>query len=712
MRYARLSLTLLVFALSLLHSVSAVAQQGAFTFEQIMSSPFPSSLTAAPAGGKVAWVANARGVRNIWVAEPPDYHGRLVTSYTADDGQEISSLAWTPDANAIVYVRGGNANRQGEYPNPLSAPEGVEQAVWVVSLRGDEQRRLGKGSSPAVSPQGDRVAFIRKGQVWWAPLDGSEKPTQLIHARGRSRSLRWSPDGSRLAFVSNRRDHSYIGVYHLTAKTVRYLDPGVDRDLSPVWSPDGKQIAFIRIPASRELFIFGPHRSGEPWSVRVADVASGRGQLVWKAEEGQGSVFRNVVASNQLFWGAGDWLVFPWEHDAWTHLYSVSREGGEATLLTPGEFEVEHVSLNPDRTKVVFSSNQDDINRRHIWSVPVSGLPRRSPQGEVAGGQPAAVTRGTGIEWAPVVTSDGKAVAFLRSDARRPAHPAIQVGAASPRALAPGSLPADFPASALVVPEPVVFSATDGMLIHGQLFLPPNIRPGERRPAVLFFHGGSRRQMLLGWHYIGYYHNAYALNQYLASRGYVVLAVNFRSGIGYGMEFREPLNYGATGASEFNDVMGAGLYLRNRPDVDPNRIGLWGGSYGGYLTALGLARASDLFAAGVDLHGVHDWNVVIRNFVPTYNPLERQEAARLAFDSSPMASVKDWRSPVLLIHGDDDRNVPFSETVDLAAALRQQGVTFEELVFPDEVHGFLLHSSWLKAYHAAADFFDRYLKKQ
>ncbi len=217
--------------------------------------------------------------------------------------------------------------------------------------------------------------------------------------------------------------------------------------------------------------------------------------------------------------------------------------------------------------------------------------------------------------------------------------------------------------------------------------------------------------MLLGWHYMYYYNNAYAMNQYLASRGYVVLSVNYRSGIGYGMEFREALNYGATGASEFNDVLGAGLYMRSRTDVDPQRIGLWGGSYGGYLTALGLSRASDLFAAGVDFHGVHNWNIVIRNFVNAYDPSKQQEAARLAFASSPMASVKTWRSPVLLIHGDDDRNVPFNETVNLVEALRAQHVEFEQLIFPDEIHDFLTHAHWLKAYRAASGFLDRYLTK-
>jgi dipeptidyl aminopeptidase/acylaminoacyl peptidase len=243
------------------------------------------------------------------------------------------------------------------------------------------------------------------------------------------------------------------------------------------------------------------------------------------------------------------------------------------------------------------------------------------------------------------------------------------------------------------------------MPVHAQLFLPPGSAPNKKHPALVFMHGGSRRQMLLGWHYMDYYNNAYAMNQYLASQGYVVLSINYRSGIGYGLNFREAINYGASGASEFNDVEGAGLYLRTRADVDAAHIGLWGGSYGGYLTALGLARASSLFAAGVDFHGVHDWSA--RAGANGASP--PTDAARTAFESSPMASVRTWRSPVLLIHGDDDRNVNFSETITLANALRQQGVYFEQLILPDEIHGFLRHDSWLRGYHATADFFRRKL---
>jgi dipeptidyl aminopeptidase/acylaminoacyl peptidase len=197
------------------------------------------------------------------------------------------------------------------------------------------------------------------------------------------------------------------------------------------------------------------------------------------------------------------------------------------------------------------------------------------------------------------------------------------------------------------------------------------------------------------------------MNQYLASRGYMVLSVNYRSGIGYGRAFRMAQHRGARGASEYQDVVAGAKYLRERDDVDKKRIGLWGGSYGGYLTALGLARNSDIFAAGVDFHGVHDWSISVPGLrVPT----DTSDRVRIARESSPISAVDKWKSPVLLIHGDDDRNVEFAQTVNLVRRLRGNGVYFEELIFPDEIHDFLRHQDWLRAYHAGAEFFDKHLK--
>ncbi len=671
----------------------ALAQ--AFTLEQVLSDPFPTDLTASADGRAVVWVRDDRGMRNVWVASAPEWKPRRVTAYDRDDGQELTEPALTPGGDAVVYVRGGNANRAGEIPNPTSDPEWPEQAVWVVRLDGGAPKKLGEGRELAVSPGGDVVALVRRGQIWTAPLDGSAAAKQLLTIRGSAGDLAWSPDGARLAFASRRGDHGFVGVYDLAAKRVRYMAPSTDHDRAPVWSPDGRRVAFVRVPNEKAPLPFIARRTALPWSIVVADPASGEGHAIWKADEGPGSAFASNDEGGRIFWTADGRIAFPWEKTGWLHLWSVPAVGGAAVDLTPGDFEIQHVALTSDQRGFLFSSNQGDIDRRHLWRV--------SSAGDAA---PRALTSGEGLEWSPVAADDD--VVFLASGPRTPAHAEVLAGGGRRAISGP---PADFPSADLVAPRPVVFSASDGVRIHAQLFLPKGIKPGEKRPAVVFFHGGSRRQMLLGFHYMYYYHNAYAMNQYLASRGYIVLAVNYRSGIGYGLDFREALDYGARGASEYRDVQGAGLYLRSRDDVDPDGIGLWGGSYGGYLTALGLARASDLFAAGVDLHGVHDWNVVIRNFASGYDAAARADVAKLAFESSPLAAVDRWRSPVLLIQGDDDRNVPFSETVDLAEALRRRGVHFEELVFPDEVHDFLLERSWLAAYHAAADFFDRMLRQ-
>jgi dipeptidyl aminopeptidase/acylaminoacyl peptidase len=669
--------------------------------DTLLSAPFPTELVASPAGARFAWVASARGVQNLWVAEPPAYAGRAITTYTADDGQWLSQPAWTADGMALVYTRGEGPNRQGESPNPAQLPDGTEQAAWAVPLGGGAPRRLGPGSSPTPAPKGSLVAWVNRGQIWTMDLAAPDaKATRLVAARGSASSLRWSPDGTHLAFVSNRGTHSFIGVVAVATRELRYLDPSLDRDSNPAWSPDSTRLAFAREFAAPRAQMFAPRRTvDEPWAIRVVDLKTGAARQVWRADAGYGSALQGIEADNQILWGAGDRLVFPWEKDGWLHLYSVAAGGGPATLLTPGAFEVEHATLTPDRTRVLYHSNQDDIDRRHAWIARVDGA-----------GRPTAVTKGTGLEWSPVMADTGTATAFFRADAKTPPHVAVQAGEMPARTVE-GTLPAGFPASDLVEPQPVMVTATDGMPIHAQLFLPRDLRPGERRPALIFSHGGSRRQMLLGWHYLYYYRNAYAMNQWLASRGYIVLSVNYRSGIGYGLEFREAINYGATGGSEFQDIMGAGLYLKSRADVDPARIGLWGGSYGGYLTAMGLSRASNLFAAGVDVHGVHDWNQGIRTFRPDYNTLEEPTFARKAFESSPLASVDTWKSPVLLIHGDDDRNVSFIESINLITALRKRGVDVEQLVFPDEVHDFLRHANWVRAYEATVGFFDRKLRR-
>lgn len=688
----------LVFLFVLFASV-AFAQAEKFTLQQVLSSPFPSEMTAAPKGSRLAWAFKAQGKRNIWVAEGPRFAARQLTPYNKDDGQEITELEFTASGNTIVYVRGGNKNQAGEVPNPANDSAGVAQAIWSVAWAGGAPKKIDLGNSPAISPSrpdaSALVAYVKENKIWLAPISGVGKPKEIVE-RGQNGSPVWSPDGKKLAFVSGRATHSLIAIYDTVKKSITFVAPSVDRDAFPRWSPDGKSIAFIRSPARpsggpQPGFWTGPD-APNPWAIWTADLATGAAKPIWRSADNVESNIPRMAGQALLNWAAGDRIVFASEMDGWLHLYSLPVSGEAPTLLTPGECEFEQMTFTPDLLSIVFSSNCGDMDRRHISRVSVSG------------GAPELLTPGDGIEWAPVVTGDAKSVAYFASDARLPAMPFVRGATATGKGqmLARQALPKDFPFEKLVVPQQVVLKSADGVECHDQIFIPVGIQPGEKRPAVIFMHGGPMRQMMLGWHNRGYYHQAYGVNQYFASRGYIVLSVNYRSGIMYGRAFREAKNRGARGASEYQDIVAAGKYLASRPDVDPKRVGLWGGSYGGYLTALGLARDSDLFAAGVDLHGVHDWSQ--RDIAGA--PLQG-DAAKIARDSSPVASMDHWRSPVLLIQGDDDRNVAFAQMVDLVARLRRQGVSFEQVVYPDEVHDFLLHNNWLRIYAAAFDFFER-----
>ncbi|HEX3675912.1 MAG TPA: alpha/beta fold hydrolase, partial [Sphingomicrobium sp.] len=415
--------------------------------------------------------------------------------------------------------------------------------------------------------------------------------------------------------------------------------------------------------------------------------------------------FPETAGEVNLHWAAGDRLVFLADLDNWPHLYSISATGGAPLLLTPGNYMVEHVAISRDRKFLIYDANtgttKDDGDRRHLFRVPVDAA------------EPAALTRGTRLEWSPVAASATK-IAFISADAEAPPSlSAIGIDGSALRDLRAGEVPSEFPQAALLIPRAVQFKAADGWTIHGQLF--DNGR-GTRKPAVIFVHGGPPRQMLLGWHYMDYYSNSYAVNQYLANHGYVVLSVNYRLGIGYGHDFHHPDHAGPAGAAEYQDVVAGAKYLQAMSDVDPGKIGIWGGSYGGYLTAMGLARNSDIFKAGVDMHGVHDWSTFVgmrlEKQPKRYEKGDIKEAMKVAFDSSPIAAMNSWNSPVLLIQGDDDRNVNFAQTIDLARRLEDRHVPFEQLVIPNEIHGFLRWQSWLTADTAAADFFARTLPPQ
>ncbi len=682
---------------------TAQTHPATYTLNDVMQAPFASDMLAAPTGAAVAWVFNAKGCSNIWVADPS--HGakaRQITPYTEDDGFDIGELAWSPDAKSIAFTRGQSL--VDETPaNVNNSPEGARpREVWLVATAGGAPHKVGAGDFPSFSPDGSRLLFVDKKRILTVVASGDGDAQPLLIDQGTVDSLTWAPDGKRLAFVSHRGSHSLIGVYDFVDQTIVWLSPSLDYDSSPAFSPDGAQIAFVHVPAQKSPPAFFSQRSGRPWSIWTADVKTGQGRRVWIADAGPGSVFRPTISANNdtpsatnLFWTNLDDLVFPWEKSGWLHLYAVPVRGGAARALTVGKFEVTHVVFSQDRKRLAYSSNQDDTDRLHIWTV------------DAEHGSAVRTAQSHAIEDYPQIGADGALLA-LQSDGNQPLHPVVLSAAGQWQRLAPEAIPSSFPSSKLVMPQAVTFTAKDGQETHAQLFL-PHETTSKPHPAILFFHGGPQRQMLLGFNTNRTYSWIYAFNQYLVAEGYIVLSVNYRGGTGYGLDYREADNLGPGGSSELNDLVGAITYLRGRQDVDSHRLGIWGPSYGGLMTALGLARASDAFAAGVDYAGIHNWSTFLSS---VGDPIDGGDANRRVMESSPIATIDQWHSPVLLVQADNDGVVPSQQAAELIEGLRSHNIDHDVIMIPNEIHDLARYSSWMMLFNAADVYFDRQLNKR
>jgi dipeptidyl aminopeptidase/acylaminoacyl peptidase len=744
------SAALALFVVSLpVHT--APAPQSPPLYQQFLSNPNPLELVAARKVDRIAWTAYEEGKRNAYTAVAPTFVPVRLTNFMKDDGIDISTIRISDDGSTVVFLRGAAPNRNGWVANASADPNGAERAIWAVRTSGGPAWRVAEGTTPELAPDGSSVLFVRNNEIYRAlvretrpakEIDRAEKP--YIRSWGQQSTPRWSPDGKKIAFVTTRQDHSFVAVLDLASRTITYMDPSVDFDSSPMWTADGRHIVFFRRPGLSfgqqsqqggggigipDGPAFNPNtqgrggrgpqppdaatqaamqaaakipglmratfRGGYTLSVMKAAVASGQAEEVWHNEPND-RLFGNIGNARL----AGSHMVFPQNVgggrggrgrgapqpeqppagpvDEWDRYYSLDLAvpGSKPVLLTTTDGLIEDqtsVAISADRKTLYYSTNAGDIDRRHIWAVPV------------AGGTPMQVTTGKGIETSPVPLASGKTLATQSADWKRPQSIGVwKLGSAAAQQYVYPTVAGlkAFPTDLHVEPTAVMTKAADGLQISNQLFLPKDLKPGDKRPAIIFVHGGPARQMLLGYHYMHFYHWAYGLNQWLANQGYVVMSVNYRSGIGYGRSFRRAANTGGRGNAEYQDVLAGGKYLQSHPNVDPNRIGIWGLSYGGVLTAQALARNSDLFRAGVDLAGVHLWGSSV-------------DPESVSFKSSAIGAIDGWKSPVLLVHGDDDRNVAFQQTTGLVQLLRARNVEYELIVFPDDTHESMLHSRWM-----------------
>jgi dipeptidyl aminopeptidase/acylaminoacyl peptidase len=648
--------------------------------------PYVDTISAAKVPA-FAWLTRQADKSMILFARAPQFRRVEIASRSDEAGDPISAIKLSPDGAHIAYLTG--VPRPGDPFNPASAVPAPQVRLWLVStMAGARPVDLGQVEDPNFTPDGRTLLFKRDGDLWSLDTRRPRAKASLFAKGGADwDQFVWTKDGD-LIFVNDRRGYSFLGRFHPGSKQVDWLETGVDRLAIPVLSPSGDGLAVVRLPG-RKHSTTPDKTEAEPFSIDLVDLGSGVVRTLWSSR-GPAITIDMDDPEQALRWDSNDRLIFYSEDDGWGRLYALARNGGAPRAITPPNCEVAESELAANDLVAIHNCADLDTRQMSLFDA-ATGAAQPLPQGDpVLAGAKAA----------------GKYLAFVAANANQ--APLVRILDLKTRTAKLNETYADYHYSSPLsgaAPVEVHLTSTDGMPFTGQLFTPAG--PGPH-PGLIYVHGGPQRQMFPSFHYMGYYASDYAVNRRLAEQGYEVLAINYRSGIGYGRAFRDAPGRAWRDASEYRDVLAAGRWLASQPGVNANEMGIWGGSYGGLLTGQALARNSDLFKAGVGIHGVYDWSwpsPIKGHLSPsTFFGVDKKDEDR-ARAASPVGHLDTWRSPVLLIHGDEDMNVDVVETVDLAQRLRERGVEVRTLIFPGEAHDFIRHAEWQKVWRALHPYF-------
>ncbi|HLX45191.1 MAG TPA: S9 family peptidase [Bryobacteraceae bacterium] len=688
----------LFVAVILASGIEAASQS--LTIEKLIDIKHPSDPIWSPDGRHVVFVWDRAGVSNLYVA---DASGRSApTALTNFSEGPVSGAFWSHDSKFIYFPHHGDLWQ-------ASASGGEARAVWTTPPA---------EANIAISPDGKQVAFVRTGESAGSDLLVrslvTAKETHLVHDDAGLGAIAWSPDGSRISYSAGARSirheeaPGYSGskiIYTITERT-----PG---QLFVIPASGGKPVSLktpIGFEGARWLdatHVIFDRQSGDfkKRIILVADVVSGAVHPLHEDVEDQfWSVPGNSGSASQPS-PDGRWIAFLSDVDGWDHLYVSPAAGGEPVQITKGKFEAWRPVWSHDGKKIAFDANEPDRpGDRRLGIADLSAGPSAA--------KITYITRGRGTNIAPLWSMDDSRLVYQHTDLQNSADLfTIDAKAgATPRRLT-DSMPAGVDRSAFVEPEYVHFPGADGSPVPGWLFVPKNLDRTKKHAAIVWIHGDGINQNYDGWHVQRNYAVYYSFHQYLLQQGYVVFAPDYRGSIGYGRAWRNGV-FMDVGGKDAKDAWMSANYLKTLPYVDPERIGVWGLSYGGFFTLIAMTDQPTLFRAGVDVAGVVDYAMYYtdpyhgswtasRIGTPEQNP-------RVYANASPVSHIDKLARPLLVLHGTADVNVPYLESVRLIDEVLKQnkGDLVSFMVYPGEFHYFTRAQVLRDAWRRVDDFFN------
>ena len=658
------------------------ARPATLTINQIVSIKTPEGPAWSPDGTHVAYRLAGFEHGEIWLSDLTPGDPLQLTS-----GEEAAGPPVWDGNQHIVFTRGRAICRvstdAGDEQTILTLPEGATRVT--------------------ILPSADAAVYVLDGDAWiwkWldiipAPLparmtEGQWLMTRLVH---RITDLFFpSPDGLHVAIACPEQHSLNLAVYSRVTETLHWIMPGADVETAAIWSPDGKRLAFTRYDWRvkwRELWICGP--TGEdPYRI-------------WRDEDDK---WVSRFTFDAAFSPDDDYLAFVTPIDNFGQVLVAHVDGSSepVQISAPGA-EAEKPRWSPDGDWIAYLSTQGDERRIHIDNA----LHRNDRRDPIY--QPGHVAD---YVWAP----DSVRLAAVISDAHNPDHlVALERHEGPLQSIGHHSLDLEGAATEVQVSTTTVTSDDGSWEIPVLLMMRPDLPHDGSAPGVIYIHGGGQGQYAVSaWQGYTAAGTTYAANMMLAQMGYVVLVVDYRGSWNYGRDY-ETASYLDVGGGDLNDVLTATRWLGNLPEVNASKIGVWGRSYGGWMTTFCMVKEPDLYAAGVNLVGVFNW-------VDYYHYLSDRapgtwsrsrfelpdEYPDLYHERNPLEYIENLSAPYLALYGNDDANVPIDHCWQMVRALTDHGKDFDLVVYPDEPHIFTRAATWHDTIRRSIRHFETHLR--